>query len=269
VTARKRLREELSTRFVPLLRQRGFEGPERLAGNAVSHDFRRRTATGVQVLSIQFEKYQRPRCVLNLWVAPPEGIEEALRRGGTVVQARVQPRPGPSTRHWFRADRPLWHRLLGNTSTLEREAASEVVALLGEIDRFWQSQAPSPHVSILSTSYRRAILPRRYSILLGTLHVVGIALGLLLLGAFMYALSIALGIPLRAGRMESRLKFIAWLFLGLLALPVAFVAAMRLVRVIVALVMMATGRFTLAEAKAFAGQARFPERWLQPRSNPG
>ena len=268
MTARKRLREELSTRFVPLLRQRGFEGPARLAGNAVSHDFRRKAATGVQVLSIQFEKYQRPRCVLNLWVEPSEGIEEVLRRGGTVVQGRVTARPGSSTRDWFRADRPLWQRLLGNTSTREREAVSEVVALLDELDRFWESQAASPHVLIVSTSCRRAKLARRYSILLGALRALGMLLGVLLIAGLMSAAAGALGIPLRAGPMQSRLKLVAWLAFGALALPVAFVAAMRLVRAIFGGLMMATGSFTFAEAKAFARWARPPERWLQPQSSP-
>ena len=64
-TARQRLRQELTSRFVPLLRRRGFEGPERIAGNATSHEFRRTTAAGTEVLTIQFEKYQRPRFSLG------------------------------------------------------------------------------------------------------------------------------------------------------------------------------------------------------------
>ena len=44
------------------------------------HDFRRTTAAGVHVLSIQFEKYQRARCVLNVWVEPPEGLDAVIPR---------------------------------------------------------------------------------------------------------------------------------------------------------------------------------------------
>jgi len=166
-TARNKLREELSARFVPLLRQRGFAGPDRIAGNALFHDFRRSTAAGTQVLSIQFEKYQRPRCILNLWVEPQEGVDAVINRGGAVIQGRVQPRRGASIRKWFRADHPWWQRMLGRKSTREREAVSEAIALLDEIDRFWQQPLLFvvvfgyllPRMGFVGRGYGSALLP--------------------------------------------------------------------------------------------------------------
>lgn len=264
MTTRRKLREELTTRLVPLLRQRGFEGPERIAGNALFHDFRRPPAAGVDVLSILFDKYQRPRCVFNVWVEPPDGLDALVRRSGTWRQGRVQPRGGASTTRWFRADRPWWQRLLGNTATREREAVSEAITILDEIDRWWTVQETSPHISTHTISYRRATLPRRYIYLTRAVGWAGLVVWAPLVMAFMYVSRSALGLPLGAGPLAgSWLKLIAWIGLVVGAMLAIFPCAMILVRASVALLMLLTGRFTIAEAKAYARSWKYPERWFQ------
>jgi hypothetical protein len=270
-TARSKLREELTARFVPLLRQRGFAGPDRIAGNALFHDFRRTTAAGTQVLSIQFEKYQRPRCILNLWVEPLEGVDAVISRGGTVIQGRVQPRWGASTRKWFRADHPWWQRMLGRKSTREREAVSEAIALLDEIDRWWQAKQPSPHISTIELRYGPpTVLRRRYSRLLGALTGAAMVLWLFLVAAFFYGSRVMLGLPLEAGSLEGLgLKFVTWIVVILAATPILLICSLRLVRGIFSLLMIAAGKFTFAQARAFARSATPPERWLQPAMDDG
>lgn len=154
-TVRKRLRDEITSRLLPLLRERGFEGPDRIAGNATDHEFRRSAAAGTEVLTIQFEKYQRPRFIVNLWVEPPEGFEEVIRQGGTVVQARVTPRPGGSTADWFRADLPWWRRLFRDPATREREAVSQAIAVLPEMDAWWRDHQDSPHITTIIFKHQR------------------------------------------------------------------------------------------------------------------
>lgn len=154
VTIRKKLHEELTRRFLPALRARGFVGPDRINGNALIHEFRRSASSGFHILSIQLDKWQRPRFVLNLHVEPPEGLEAVIARGGTIVQARAKPRSGGFTRNWFCADRPWWQRLFGITSSREHEAVSEALAMLDELEAWWQTQAFSKNVSNLSVTFR-------------------------------------------------------------------------------------------------------------------
>ncbi len=153
-TIRKTLREELTARFVPALRQRGFNGPDRISGNGLLHEFRRSRGGVVHVLSLQFDKYQRPRFILNVHVEPPEGLEPVMARGGTVVSGRAAPGRGGGAGSWFRADRPWWQRLVGISSTREQEAVSAAIAMLEEIEHWWDVQAPSEHIRTWPTTYR-------------------------------------------------------------------------------------------------------------------
>ena len=264
MTTRSKLREELTRRFVPLLRERGFNGPERIAGNALFHDFRRVTNSGTHMLSIMFDKYQRPRCVFDVWVEPPEGRDALTHRGGTLLQGRVQPRRGTSTASWFRADRPWWQRLFGVTSTREREAVSEAIATLDEIDRWWHAQQSSPHISTYPIEYRSRQLRRQYHLLSSGLSWTGVLIWAALVVAFMYQTRSALGLPMNAGPLEGlRIKLFAWIGLVLIAIPLIFYCCVVLVRGTFGLMMVLTGQFTLQEAKGYAFYSKYPEHWFQ------
>ncbi len=153
-TARAKLRTEIEGRFLPLLLERGFAGPTKLNGNRVLNEFTRPAASGTHELSIQFDKYQRPRAVINLAVIPLGGFEHLERIGGTLIQGRVTWRPrGVMTSSWFRADRPLWQRLLGRRSTTEVEAVTAMISCLPEIDRWWDTQQESQHIRVWSHTY--------------------------------------------------------------------------------------------------------------------
>ena len=85
VTARAKLRQALSEELVPVLLNSGFAGPAKIGGNSLVHEYRRTTGSGVQVLSIQLEKNQLPRFILNFYMEPEEGIERVIAEGGTVL----------------------------------------------------------------------------------------------------------------------------------------------------------------------------------------
>lgn len=153
-TARARLRIEIERRLIPLIQERGFVGPSKLNGNRVLHEFTRPSASGTHELSIQFDKYQRPRAVINLVVVPPGGFERLEQIGGTLIQGRVTWKPhGVMTGSWFRADRPLWQRLFGTRSTTEAEAVAAMISCFPEIDRWWDAPQESKHIKVWSHTY--------------------------------------------------------------------------------------------------------------------
>jgi len=153
-TARSRLRDLLTERFVPLLFTAGFVGPKKISGNGLLHEYVRSVGQEIHHLTIVFEKYQRPRFYVDLAVEPPGGYKPLIANGGEVVLGLLKPKPGPSTRHWFRADPTWWKRLLiPRTPTLEHEAVDECVRLWPEVETWWATRSPSEHIQVLPTKF--------------------------------------------------------------------------------------------------------------------
>lgn len=153
-STRARLRQLLTERYVPLLLAAGFEGPPRITGNKLFHDYARKSDQGTHNLSIQFDKWQRPRFVINLHVLPPGGIDEVVTRGEELINARLKPGRGATAGSWFRADPPWWRRLLAPRSpTREEEAVEACVRLFPEVEAWWASQAPSGHIACWPARY--------------------------------------------------------------------------------------------------------------------
>lgn len=154
-TARSRLRAAVTGTLIPALRSLGFEGPASIDGQALLHEYRRASSRGTHVLVIQFEKYKRPRFVLNLHIDPPEGLEQLRAQGGTLVSGRVKAKPGPGLSSWFRADRPWWQRiLLQKHDTTENDAVAFCVSLLPEVEAWWTALSPSAHIDAWPVRYR-------------------------------------------------------------------------------------------------------------------
>lgn len=158
---RTALREELSSKLVPKLIDRGFVGPRAISGNALFHDFKRPRGSTTHILSLQLEKHGLPRFLVNLCIEPAIGFDALVSTGGTVLSGTVRPRRGTSARAWFRADPTLLQRLLGRRSCNPSEAVAACLALLPEIDAWWETQARSKHISVLQTHYPGAANVRR------------------------------------------------------------------------------------------------------------
>ena len=152
-TSRADLRKELTNLLLPELRARGFDGPKSISGNALLHDFWRPCGDVVHNLNIQLEKYGRPRFMVNLAVGPTDGFDALISRGGMVKNGRVRASAGLSSRAWFRADQTLWQRLLGRTACKPHEAVAACLAVLPEMDAWWESQQPSEHITVDSTHF--------------------------------------------------------------------------------------------------------------------
>jgi len=157
MTLRAKLRETVAARLVPELKRRGFSGPDKIGGIAISHEFRRMTNGRDERLSVQFEKRQRPRFVLNIWVEPPGGVESLIDVGGTWIQGRVSQTKGAFTRSWFRADRPLWQRLIGKRTSREQEAVSQAIAYLAAIDDWYEHRRETDIVRVMTFTYPNAL----------------------------------------------------------------------------------------------------------------
>ena len=79
----------------------------------------------------------------------------------------------------------------------------------------------------------------------------------------------ALGLPMDKGSLEGiRVKFLAWLLICLLSLPLAFYLARAFLYGAFGLFMVSVGRFTLSEAKQFALFASDPSASLEPDARP-
>jgi hypothetical protein len=147
-TARAALRDELSARLLPELRRLGFEGPARIAGNALTHEFVRRAGDERHVLTLQMEKRGLSRFVIGLAVEPAQGFAALTAQGGSVVSGQLRPGRSAGTRGWFRTDPTLWHRLRGARASRHTEAVSICLALLPEIEDWWRHQSVSPHIVV-------------------------------------------------------------------------------------------------------------------------
>jgi Domain of unknown function (DUF4304) len=151
------LRSEIKRVFVPHLTNKGFASDPRNSPNFLC--FRRIVADQVEVFDIQWEKYGRPRFVVNFGKAPADGIVDLLGKhiepedvlpSHAPTRGRLAPGSGAMTGSWFRQDRPLIERL-ANWSSLRppQQVISQLIELFVEVEEFWKSGAIGPHMRLL------------------------------------------------------------------------------------------------------------------------
>jgi len=103
------LRDELSRRFIPYLRSSGFEEDQHIskANGRSTFPFgalTRKHGTVSDIIKIQFDKYKRPKFIINFRKDPPELLKERPFASGTgtvkeTEAFRLHPRPRSSG--WF------------------------------------------------------------------------------------------------------------------------------------------------------------------------
>src|SRR5216683_954172 len=107
------LRRAIKRSFVPLMEGKGFRTDSRDMPHFLAS--RRVTPERIDVCDIQWEKYGRPRFVLNFGSCGPQGVishgkevEPAdITASATPWFGRLKPGPSTSTSSWFRQDRGL------------------------------------------------------------------------------------------------------------------------------------------------------------------
>lgn len=149
------LRREIKKAFVPFVQERGFVMSNRHAPNII--EFRRQAASGIHVFDIQWEKYGRPRFVINFGICPTEGITvhgqhfpaAEVATGWLPENGRLQPGRGTSSRSWFRQDKPLLQRVLSREGLYPAaQVIAGLIQLFPEIERYWSSGAAGPHLRV-------------------------------------------------------------------------------------------------------------------------
>lgn len=139
----KPLRDVLKKRFYPFANERGF-----VRGKATSlfTPFERVVDGKIQLFEIQWDKYHRPRFVINFG-------ERASSEKNDSAQppyfARLQRWRGGSMRTWFQISKP-WVETLRTLrwSYQPDEVASHLIECFSELEAWWGSKQEGPHVYI-------------------------------------------------------------------------------------------------------------------------
>jgi hypothetical protein len=150
------LRRGLRTTFLPHLEARGFTID--MADAPMFTRWRRPAGDSVQLLELQWDKYGRPRFVINFGTCPVGGLEirgerfpiERVLVGWLSEYGRLQPKRGHSPSKWFSQERPFLARLLSPTKLRSAESVvRELLTLYPEVETYWASGAVGKHIMIV------------------------------------------------------------------------------------------------------------------------
>ncbi len=131
---------------MPFVEQRGFRLDEREA--PAFWIFRRPTADTVQVFSIQWDKYGRPRFRVDFGLCPIEGMDVAGERIGWADVhphwlpdvASLRTRGGLLARVWFCQDPVPIRRIFGvDPLRSASEVVDELLAAYPAVDEYWRT----------------------------------------------------------------------------------------------------------------------------------
>lgn len=143
---RSLLREQLTKRLVPLLLERGFDGPSTISGNARSHTYSRIDGSERHEIDITFEKYRAARFRLSLYAYPYPAPDSLRGKVAEIPTGSVAPKRGKS----FRADPTIVEKLLRRDELQKLDGAvSACIDCLPEVDTWWQEKADTDHIKTL------------------------------------------------------------------------------------------------------------------------
>lgn len=149
----KSIRDALRTGFYPHVLSSGFMLDKRRQPEFVV--FRRFGEKSVHIFEIQWDKYHRPKFVINFCEAPPDGIQfggkwmpakdlTPVHCGSYLRLMRSRGRFGYS---WFQPGRPFIQQLLSFKRNYEPdEIAAQVVDRFQEIENWWAHKVIGAHV---------------------------------------------------------------------------------------------------------------------------
>ena len=149
----KPIRDALRKVFYPHVSSLGFEVDKRWQPQAVV--FRRFSINAVHVFEIQWDKYHRPKFVINFAEAPPDGIEfcESWIEAKDIAPVhcgtylRLMQSRGRFTYKWFQLRRPLIEQLLVLKRDYDpEEIAAQVVQRFDEVEDWWSNKTIGKHV---------------------------------------------------------------------------------------------------------------------------
>lgn len=139
------LRREIKRVFVPFAEAHGFKFDQRYSPQFF--EFHRIVDGELHVFDIQWEKYGKPRFVVNFGKCPADGVEfngeslspDQVSPAHCSVKGRLQPGKGSMTSSWFRQDKPLLARLLSRESLYPPDqVVGQLIALFPELEAYWR-----------------------------------------------------------------------------------------------------------------------------------
>jgi hypothetical protein len=149
------LRRSIKARFLPFMLEKGFKVD--LRDMPTFMGFRKITNDRVYVCDIQWEKYGRPRFVLNFGSCGPHGVichgneidPHDVTASSVSSAGRLTARPGPQLSCWFRQDRTLLRRVI-SWSALRNpdEVVAELITRFGEVEEYWSRGLVGRHLRI-------------------------------------------------------------------------------------------------------------------------
>lgn len=150
------LRQQIARVFIPRAQDLGFTVDRK--NGPVFTEFRRIKGDVLHVFDIQWDKYGRPRFVVNFGTCPAAGLDiqgkhflpREICAGWTPVSGRLQPGPGGAASSWFRQDRTLLQRLVpfGKKEKSPEEVVLQLQKLFDELETYWSTGAVGPHLRV-------------------------------------------------------------------------------------------------------------------------
>ena len=151
----KSIRDALRSAFYPHAIKLGFEIDKRWQPQFVV--FRRLAGNKVDIFDIQWDKYHRPKFVINFSEAPFDGVEFAGKFIGTkdlmVTHCgtfhRLVRDQNKVFYRWFQLRRPLTEQVLKLKRNYEPyEIATQVIDRFSEVEEWWEKKTIGKHVQI-------------------------------------------------------------------------------------------------------------------------
>jgi hypothetical protein len=155
LSATSALRKALQASLWPHAERAGFA---RGKSTSLFTTFRRQAGDVVHVFDVQWDKYHRPRFVINFGAASLSGLLQKNQVAGVEGiephhcpdMLRLHRRHGGSMNSWFQLRRPLWEKVTTlSWNHSPDEVATTVVSLFPELEAWWATRAVGPHVRLL------------------------------------------------------------------------------------------------------------------------
>jgi len=149
------LRQAIKANFLPLMVGKGFEPDLSLMPQFMT--FRRITPDKIYVCDIQWEKYGRPRFVMNFGNCGPRGVvchgneidPVKIFTSHTPEHGRLAPGLGATASGWFRQDRTLLDWLLARSRMKSAEdVVADLIRLFVEVEEYWSAGKLGRHIRV-------------------------------------------------------------------------------------------------------------------------
>jgi hypothetical protein len=151
----RELCNELNDTLPPALRAAGYAGPnEEFSRHSVRYEFTRVGPSGIETIAVLFNRNRTPQFGVQLYVAPPGGLDTLAASGGDLMTGALSPcrTVWPFGVRAF-GQPSLLSRLLGQSPPSAAQAVQSMLALLPEIDAWWHDQRSTKYIVSSTLTY--------------------------------------------------------------------------------------------------------------------